>query len=64
MQSPALRGVMMNIIDRLLADPRRIVAIRNKLDLGKSMRSMDWRTGLMRTGKIVAIKDARPGRGQ
>jgi len=55
---------MMNIIDRLLADPRRIVAIRNKLDLGKSMRSMDWRTGLMRTGKIVAIKDARPGRGQ
>ena len=43
------------IIDRLLADPRRIVAIRNKLNLGKSVRFMDWRTGQMRAGKIVAI---------
>ena len=25
------------IIDRLLADPRRIVAIRNRLNLGKSV---------------------------
>jgi hypothetical protein len=47
------------IIDRLLADPRRIVAIRNKLNLGKSVRFMDWRTGQMRVGKIVAIKDAQ-----
>lgn len=47
------------IIDRLLADPRRIVAIRNKLNLGKSVRFMDWRTGQMRIGKIVAIKDAQ-----
>lgn len=47
------------IIDRLLADPRRIVAIRNKLNLGKSVRFMDWRTGQMRSGKIVAIKDAQ-----
>lgn len=45
------------IIDRLLADPRRIVAIRNKLNLGKSVQFMDWRTGQMRPGKIVAIKD-------
>jgi len=45
------------IIDRLLADPRRIVAVRNKLNLGKSVRFMDWRTGQMRSGKIVAIKD-------
>jgi hypothetical protein len=45
------------IIGRLLADPRRIVAIRNKLNLGKSVRFMDWRTGQMRSGKIVAIKD-------
>lgn len=46
-----------NIIDRLLTDPRRIVAIRSKLNLGKSVRFMDWRTGQMRPGKIVAIKD-------
>lgn len=47
------------IIDRLLADPRRIVAIRNKLNLGKSVQFMDWRTGQMRTGKVVAIKDSQ-----
>jgi hypothetical protein len=45
------------IIDRLLADPRRIVAVRNKLNLGKTVRFMDWRTGEMRSGKVVAIKD-------
>ena len=45
------------IVDRLLADPRRIVAVRNKLNLGKPVRFMDWRTGLMRSGKVVAIKD-------
>ena len=47
------------IIDRLLADPRRIVAIRNQLNLGKIVQFMDWRTGQMRTGKVVAIKDAQ-----
>ena len=45
------------IVDRLLADPRRIVAVRNKLNLGKPVRFMDWRTGLMRSGKVVAIKN-------
>jgi len=45
-----------NIIDRLLADPRRIVATLNKLNLGKSVRFMDWRTGEMRVGKVMAIK--------
>ncbi len=47
------------VIDRLLADPRRIVAVRNKLNLGKSVRFMDWRTGQMRSGKVVAIKDSQ-----
>ncbi len=47
------------IIERLLADPRRIVAVRNKLNLGKSVQFMDWRSGQMRAGKIVAIKDAQ-----
>ena len=45
------------IIDRLLADPRRIVAIRNRLNLGKQVQFMDWHTGQMRSGKVVAIKD-------
>jgi hypothetical protein len=47
------------IIDRWLADPKRIVAIRNQLNLGKTVQFMDWRTGQMRTGKVVAIKDAQ-----
>lgn len=44
------------IIDRLLADPRRIVAVLNNLNLGKPVRFMDWRTGQMRPGKVVEIK--------
>ena len=44
------------IIDRLLADPRRIVAALNTLNLGKPVRFMDWRTGKMRSGKVVAMK--------
>ena len=48
-----------SIIDRLLEDPRRIVAVRNQLNLGKSVRFMDWRTGLMRVGKVVAIKGSQ-----
>jgi hypothetical protein len=47
------------IIDRLLADPRRIVSIRNRLNLGKTVQFMDGRTCQMRTGKVVAIKDAQ-----
>ncbi|HRA62193.1 MAG TPA: hypothetical protein PLY50_06190, partial [Burkholderiaceae bacterium] len=43
-----------NIIDKLLADPRRIVAVRNRLNLGKAVRFMDWRTGEMRAGKVMA----------
>ena len=45
------------IIDRLLADPRRIVAVRTRLHLGRQVRFMDRRTGQMRPGKVVAIKD-------
>lgn len=46
------------IIDRLLADPRRIVVVRNNLHIGQTVRFMDWRTGEMRSGKILTIKDA------
>ena len=47
------------IIDRLLADPRRVAAVVSKLNLGKSVRFMDWRTGQMRSGKIVEIKSSQ-----
>jgi hypothetical protein len=45
-----------NIVDRLLADPRRIMAIRQQLNLGKAVQFMDWRTGQMRSGKVVELK--------
>ena len=47
------------IIEQLLADPRRIVPVLNKLNLGKSVQFMDWRTGQMRSGKVTAIKDSQ-----
>lgn len=43
-------------IDRLLADPRRAIAVLGKLNLGKAVRFMDWRTGQMRSGKVVELK--------
>ncbi len=45
-----------NIVDRLLADPRRIMAIRQQLNLGKTVQFMEWRTGQMRSGKVVELK--------
>jgi len=42
------------IIYRLLADPKRIVAIRSRLNLGKSVQFMD-----RRTGKVIAMKDVQ-----
>lgn len=47
------------IVDRLLADPRRIVALRNQLNLGKAVQFMDWRTGQMRSGKVVEMKSSQ-----
>jgi len=44
------------IIERLLADPRRVIAVLGKLNLGKAVRFMDWRTGQMRSGKVVELK--------
>lgn len=44
-------------IDRMLADPRRIVQVRKDLHLGQTVRFMDWRDGQMRAGKVVVMKD-------
>lgn len=45
------------VIERMLADPKRIVQVRKDLHLGQTVRFMDWRDGQMRTGKVVAMKD-------
>lgn len=47
------------IIERLLADPRRIIAVRTNMNLGQSVRFLDWRDGQMRQGKVVAMKDTQ-----
>ena len=48
-----------SVIERMLADPKRIVQIRKNLHLGQTVRFMDWRDGQMRTGKVVAMKDTQ-----
>jgi len=47
------------IIERMLADPRRIIAVRAHLHLGQTVRFLDWRDGQMRQAKVVALKDTQ-----
>ena len=47
------------LIERLLADPRRIIAVRKDMNLGQTVRFVDWRDGSMREGKVVAMRDTQ-----
>lgn len=47
------------IIERMLADPKRIIAVRANLHLGQTVRFLDYRDGQMRSGKVVALKDTQ-----
>ncbi len=47
------------IIERMLADPRRIIAVRTNMNLGQTVRFLDWRDGQMHHGKVVAMKDTQ-----
>jgi hypothetical protein len=47
------------VIERMLADPKRILQVRKDLHLGQTVRFLDWRDGRMRTGKVVAMKDTQ-----
>ena len=38
------------IIERMLADPRRIIAVRTNMHLGQTVRFLDYRDGQMRSG--------------
>ena len=44
------------LIERLLADPRRIIAVRKDMNLGQTVRFVDWRDGSLREGKVVAMR--------
>ena len=39
-------------VERLLADPRRILAVCKDMHLGHTVRCLDWRDGQMRTGDV------------
>jgi len=47
------------VIERMLADPKRILAVRRDLHLGQAVRFLDWRDGQMREGTVVAMKDTQ-----
>jgi hypothetical protein len=45
------------LIERLMTDPRRIVAIRKDLHLGQVVRFYDARRDVMRLGRVVEMRD-------
>ena len=47
------------LIERLLADPRRIIAVRKDMHLGQTVRFVDWRDGSLREGKVVAMRETQ-----
>lgn len=44
-------------IDRMLEDPKRILSTRKLLNLGQTVRFVDWRTGEWRAGTVLAFRD-------
>lgn len=47
------------LIERLVTDPRRIVAIRKDLHLGQLVRFYDARRDTMRLGRVVEMRDTQ-----
>ncbi len=47
------------VIERMLADPKRVLAVRKDLHLGQPVRFLDGRDGQMRAGTVVAMKVMR-----
>jgi len=45
------------LIEKLLADPNRIIAIRKNLILGQAVRYFDFQTGELQDGRITAMGD-------
>jgi len=47
------------LVERLMTDPRRIVAVRRDLHLGQVVRFYDGRRDTMREGRIIEMRDAQ-----
>ena len=50
---------MAALIERLVTDPRRVVAIRKDLHMGQVVRFYDARRDTMRLGRVVEMRDAQ-----
>jgi hypothetical protein len=50
---------LQTIIERMLADPKRIIAVRLNMHLGQTVRFLVWRDGQMRSGKVVDLRDTQ-----
>ena len=43
------------VIERLLADPRRIVQLRSQLHTGQQIQYFSWQDGKLRAGRVVGM---------
>ena len=43
----------------MLANPRRIIAVRANMHLGQTVRFLDYGDSQMRSGKVAALKDTQ-----
>ena len=43
------------LVNRMLSDPRRIIAVRTNMHLGQTVRFLDWRSAQMRNGRVVVM---------
>ena len=50
---------LQSIIERMLADPKRIIAVRLNMHLGQTVQFLDWRDGQMRSGKVVEMRETQ-----
>lgn len=50
---------MRSLIDTMLADPKRTVAARASLHLGQPVQFIDFRSGQIRQGKLIARHDTQ-----
>ena len=50
---------LQTIVERMLADPKRVIAVRVNMHLGQTVRFLDPRDGQMRSGKVVDMRDTQ-----
>lgn len=50
---------LQSIIERMLADPKRIIAVRLNMHVGQTVRFLDWCDGQMRSGKVLQMRDTQ-----